>query len=71
MARRRRKVRKGGRPKASLANKKYPKVPTLAQAEKKYIDKVLKIYAQNRTKAANALAVARSTLIRKIHEYGL
>ena len=41
---------------------------SLADAEAAHVRRVLDLCNGNRTKAANALGVARSTLIRKLHE---
>lgn len=44
---------------------------SLAEMEKKYIQHVLSSCNQNRTHAAKALGIARSTLIRKLEQYNL
>mgnify|MGYP001176909336 FL=1 len=43
----------------------------LAAAEKSYILKAFSKYSQNHTKAAKALGISRSTLWRKMKEYGI
>ncbi|WP_163337654.1 sigma-54 dependent transcriptional regulator [Desulfopila sp. IMCC35008] len=46
-------------------------IATLAEVEKEYIRSVLGKLGENRTRTAKALGVARSTLIRKLDQYGL
>lgn len=45
--------------------------PTLAEVERRYIAQVLKTQNGNRTQAAQILGIGRTTLLRKIVEYGL
>ncbi len=44
---------------------------TLADAERRHIEKVLRLQGGNRTLAAKALGIGRNTLARKIREHGL
>jgi two-component system response regulator HydG len=48
-----------------------PRVPTLAEAERAHIIRVLDAAAWNKKEAARLLAISRGTLYRKIVEYGL
>ncbi|MEW6775470.1 MAG: sigma 54-interacting transcriptional regulator [Bdellovibrionota bacterium] len=47
------------------------RVLTLVEAEKLHIQNVLRLHGGNRTRAAETLGIARSTLVRKIEELGL
>ena len=49
----------------------YSEALTLAQLEAEHIRRVLTHHAGNTTKAAKSLGISRSTLWRKIKEYGL
>ena len=46
-------------------------MPTLAEAERAHIIRVLDAAAWNKKEAARLLAISRGTLYRKIVEYGL
>ena len=48
-----------------------PRVPTLAEAERAHILRVLDATSWNKKEAARLLAISRGTLYRKIVEYGL
>ena len=48
-----------------------PRLPTLAEAERAHIIRVLDAAAWNKKEAARLLAISRGTLYRKIVEYGL
>src|SRR5262245_54283057 len=48
-----------------------PRVPTLAEAERAHILRVLDAASWNKKEAARLLAISRGTLYRKIVEYGL
>ncbi|HEY1306650.1 MAG TPA: sigma-54 dependent transcriptional regulator [Vicinamibacterales bacterium] len=48
-----------------------PRVPTLAEAERAHILRVLDVTSWNKKEAARLLAISRGTLYRKIVEYGL
>jgi DNA-binding NtrC family response regulator len=49
----------------------YSESMTLAQLEAEHIRRVLRYHAGNTTKAARSLGISRSTLWRKMREYGL
>ena len=46
-------------------------MPTLADAERAHIQRVLDSVGWNKKEAARVLAISRGTLYRKIEEYGL
>src|SRR5688572_11510944 len=48
-----------------------PRMPTLAQAERAHVLRVLESVAWNKKEAARVLEISRGTLYRKILEYGL
>ena len=48
-----------------------PRLPTLAEAERAHIIRVLDAASWNKKEAARLLAISRGTLYRKIVEYGL
>jgi DNA-binding NtrC family response regulator len=58
-------------PVAAPAAEAAPRLPTLAEAERAHIIRVLDAAAWNKKEAARLLAISRGTLYRKIVEYGL
>jgi DNA-binding NtrC family response regulator len=58
-------------PVAAPAAEASPRVPTLAEAERAHILRVLDAASWNKKEAARLLAISRGTLYRKIVEYGL
>ena len=48
-----------------------PRMPTLAQAERTHVLRVLEAVSWNKKEAARVLEISRGTLYRKILEYGL
>jgi DNA-binding NtrC family response regulator len=58
-------------PVAAPAADVSPRVPTLAEAERAHILRVLDAASWNKKEAARLLAISRGTLYRKIVEYGL
>jgi DNA-binding NtrC family response regulator len=58
-------------PVAAPAADAPPRVPTLAEAERAHIMRVLDAASWNKKEAARLLAISRGTLYRKIVEYGL
>jgi DNA-binding NtrC family response regulator len=58
-------------PVAAPAEEAPPRLPTLAEAERAHIIRVLDAAAWNKKEAARLLAISRGTLYRKIVEYGL
>src|SRR5687768_12192746 len=58
-------------PVAAPAAETPPRLPTLAEAERAHIIRVLDAAAWNKKEAARLLAISRGTLYRKIVEYGL
>jgi DNA-binding NtrC family response regulator len=58
-------------PVAAPAAEAPPRLPTLAEAERAHIIRVLDAAAWNKKEAARLLAISRGTLYRKIVEYGL
>jgi DNA-binding NtrC family response regulator len=58
-------------PVAAPATEAPPRLPTLAEAERAHIIRVLDAAAWNKKEAARLLAISRGTLYRKIVEYGL
>ena len=58
-------------PVAAPAAETSPRVPTLAEAERAHILRVLDAASWNKKEAARLLAISRGTLYRKIVEYGL
>jgi DNA-binding NtrC family response regulator len=58
-------------PVASPTAEAPPRLPTLAEAERAHIIRVLDAAAWNKKEAARLLAISRGTLYRKIVEYGL
>jgi DNA-binding NtrC family response regulator len=58
-------------PVAAPASEAPPRLPTLAEAERAHIIRVLDAAAWNKKEAARLLAISRGTLYRKIVEYGL
>jgi DNA-binding NtrC family response regulator len=58
-------------PVAAPAADTPPRVPTLAEAERAHILRVLDAASWNKKEAARLLAISRGTLYRKIVEYGL
>jgi DNA-binding NtrC family response regulator len=56
---------------APAAEIETPRLPTLAEAERTHISRVLESVAWNKKEAARVLAISRGTLYRKILEYGL
>ena len=58
-------------PTAAPAAETPPRLPTLAEAERAHIIRVLDAAAWNKKEAARLLAISRGTLYRKIVEYGL
>ena len=58
-------------PVAAPAADAPPRVPTLAEAERAHILRVLDAASWNKKEAARLLAISRGTLYRKIVEYGL
>jgi DNA-binding NtrC family response regulator len=58
-------------PQASITPDVPPRVPTLAEAERAHIVRVLEGTAWNKKEAARLLDISRGTLYRKIVEYGL
>jgi DNA-binding NtrC family response regulator len=58
-------------PVAAPAADASPRVPTLAEAERAHILRVLDAASWNKKEAARLLAISRGTLYRKIVEYGL
>jgi DNA-binding NtrC family response regulator len=58
-------------PQATVTVDAPPRVPTLAEAERAHIVRVLEGTAWNKKEAARLLDISRGTLYRKIVEYGL
>jgi DNA-binding NtrC family response regulator len=58
-------------PHATAPSDAPPRVPTLAEAERAHISRVLESTAWNKKEAARLLDISRGTLYRKIVEYGL
>jgi predicted DNA-binding protein (UPF0251 family) len=58
-------------PQATVAADAPPRVPTLAEAERAHIVRVLEATTWNKKEAARLLDISRGTLYRKIVEYGL
>ena len=58
-------------PAAAPAAETPPRLPTLAEAERAHIIRVLDAAAWNKKEAARLLEISRGTLYRKIVEYGL
>ena len=58
-------------PVVAPATEAPPRLPTLAEAERAHIIRVLDAAAWNKKEAARLLAISRGTLYRKIVEYGL
>jgi DNA-binding NtrC family response regulator len=58
-------------PAAAPTTEAPPRLPTLAEAERAHIIRVLDAAAWNKKEAARLLAISRGTLYRKILEYGL
>jgi DNA-binding NtrC family response regulator len=58
-------------PQATVTADAPPRVPTLAEAERAHIVRVLEGTAWNKKEAARLLDISRGTLYRKIVEYGL
>src|SRR5215204_2881910 len=58
-------------PAAAPTTEAPPRLPTLAEAERAHIIRVLDAAAWNKKEAARLLAISRGTLYRKIVEYGL
>jgi len=58
-------------PQATVTSDAPPRVPTLAEAERAHIMRVLEGTAWNKKEAARLLDISRGTLYRKIVEYGL
>ena len=58
-------------PQATVTADAPPRVPTLAEAERAHIVRVLEGTAWNKKEAARVLDISRGTLYRKIVEYGL
>jgi two-component system response regulator HydG len=58
-------------PQATVVSEAPPRVPTLAEAERAHIVRVLEGTAWNKKEAARLLDISRGTLYRKIVEYGL
>jgi DNA-binding NtrC family response regulator len=56
---------------APTAEAEAPRLPTLAEAERTHILRVLESVTWNKKEAARVLAISRGTLYRKILEYGL
>ncbi len=48
-----------------------PRLPTMAEAERAHVVRVLEATSWNKKEAARVLAISRGTLYRKIEEYGL
>ena len=58
-------------PQAPPADAAPPRMPTLADAERTHIQRVLHAVGWNKKEAARVLAISRGTLYRKILEYEL
>jgi two-component system response regulator AtoC len=58
-------------PVAAPSSEAPTRLPTLAEAERAHINRVLDAAAWNKKEAARLLAISRGTLYRKIVEYGL
>jgi transcriptional regulator of acetoin/glycerol metabolism len=58
-------------PQATVAADTPTRVPTLAEAERAHILRVLEATTWNKKEAARLLDISRGTLYRKIVEYGL
>jgi DNA-binding NtrC family response regulator len=58
-------------PVAAPTTEAPPRLPTLAEAERAHIIRVLDAASWNKKEAARLLAISRGTLYRKIVEYGL
>src|SRR6185295_5780273 len=58
-------------PQATVTSDAPPRVPTLAEAERAHIVRVLEGTTWNKKEAARLLDISRGTLYRKIVEYGL
>lgn len=63
----------GVKPRESVAMnpKILPPITPLATLEQQHIQLVLETFSHNRTQAAKALGIARSTLIRKLEQYNM
>ncbi len=59
------------RPAAAVANGASGSLPSLVDVERAHIERVLLALDNNRSRAAQALGISRSTLIDKIKRYGL
>ena len=58
-------------PQATTASNAPQRLPTLAEAERVHIQRVLEATTWNKKEAARLLDISRGTLYRKIAEYGL
>jgi DNA-binding NtrC family response regulator len=58
-------------PNATSASDAVPRVPTLREAERAHVMRVLQATAWNKKEAARLLEISRGTLYRKIEEYDL
>jgi transcriptional regulator with PAS, ATPase and Fis domain len=58
-------------PQATTASDAPPRLPTLAEAERVHIERVLEATNWNKKETARLLDISRGTLYRKIVEYGL
>jgi DNA-binding NtrC family response regulator len=61
----------GTRPRLALGYEKDDNVPSMAEMEKRHIAHALEVLEGNQTKVAEQLGISRSTLWRKLKEYGL
>lgn len=64
-------VRHGPMNRPALVHQAQDSVPTLAEMEARHIREVLRIFGGNQTVAAKRLGISRSTLWRKMGEYGI
>ena len=64
-------VRSGHRPRLALPNHSAENIPTIEEMERSLIESALERLEGNQTEAAKKLGISRSTLWRKMKEYGI